>query len=146
MIEMVFVSIHRMSQSSMSQPTAPKNAKQQIQERWISNLVAEQKNQERWISNLVTEINHAQGAEREAKLRKLLALDPDTKEFPDEISRIRKLQRELDAAAEDFLRNGIGKRVPYGKWGVFGMPNTLEGTGSKYWVAYLPTIDAMALR
>ena len=39
------------------------------------------------------------------------------------------------------MSNGVGKKVPFDKWDIFGSPNTLDGTNGKYWVAYLPKID-----
>ena len=99
---------------------------------------------------LITAINSTQGPEREAKLKKLILLDPDTKEFPQEISQIllargvaRKAEEQQRAEAENFLSNGVGKKVPYELWvnGIFGAPDTLDGTDGRYWVAHLAEID-----
>ena len=45
--------------------------------------------------------------------------------------------------AENFLSNGVGKKVPYELWvnGIFGAPDTLVGTDGRYWVAHLAEID-----
>ena len=99
---------------------------------------------------LIAEINNTQGAEREAKLKQLILLTPDTKEFPQEISQIllaqeaaRKAEEQQQAEADNFLSNGVGKKVPYELWvnGIFGAPNTLVGTDGRYWVAHLAEID-----
>ena len=99
---------------------------------------------------LIAEINNTQGAEREAKLKQLILLTPDTKEFPQEISQIllareaaRKAEEQQQAEADNFLSNGVGKEVPFELWvsGIFRAPDTLDGTDGKYWVAYLPEID-----
>ena len=99
---------------------------------------------------LITAINSTQGPEREAKLKHLILLDPDTKEFPQEISQIllargvaRKAEEQQRAEAENFLSNGVGKKVPYELWvnGIFGAPDTLDGTDGRYWVAHLAEID-----
>ena len=99
---------------------------------------------------LIAEINNTQGAEREAKLKQLILLNPDTKEFPQEISQIllareaaRKAEEQQQAEAENFLSNGVGKEVPFELWvsGIFRAPDTLDGTDGKYWVAHLPEID-----
>jgi hypothetical protein len=42
---------------------------------------------------------------------------------------------------ENFLKTFINKPVPYEKWNDYGMPETLEGTDSKYWVVFLDKID-----
>ena len=103
---------------------------------------------------LIAAINNTQGAERKAKLQQLILLNPDTKEFPQEISQIllarvaaRKAEEqqraEQRAEAENFLSNGVGKKVPYELWvnGIFGAPDTLDGTDGRYWVAHLAEID-----
>ncbi len=93
------------------------------------------------ISELVAEIKSTKGSEREAKLKQLISLDPDTKEFPEEILEIRERPQKLKAEAENFVSNGVGKKVPYEKWSIVGSPETLDSTNNKYWVAYLPDID-----
>ena len=72
------------------------------------------------------------------------------KEFPQETSQIllareaaRKTGEQQQAEAENFLSNGVGKKVPYELWvnGIFGAPDTLDGTDGRYWVAHLAEID-----
>ena len=72
------------------------------------------------------------------------------KEFPQETSQIllareaaRKIGEQQQAEAENFLSNGVGKKVPYELWvnGIFGAPDTLDGTDGRYWVAHLAEID-----
>ena len=72
------------------------------------------------------------------------------KEFPQETSQIllareaaRKTGERQQAEAENFLSNGVGKKVPYELWvnGIFGAPDTLDGTDGRYWVAHLAEID-----
>lgn len=58
----------------------------------------EQKRQER-ISQLIVEIGATPRADREAKLNQLLKLDPETKEFPEEISAIREKVRKVEEEA-----------------------------------------------
>ena len=53
----------------------------------------------------------------------------------------RELTSRRQAEAKNFVSNGVGKKVPFDKWDIFGSPNTLDGTNGKYWVAYLPKID-----
>ncbi len=100
----------------------------------------EQKRQDR-ISVLVGEINEATGGAREEKLEELLTLDPETKEFTEELTAIRKQRELLKAESDDFLTNGTGKKVPFNKWDVLGTPETLEGTNNTHWIAYLPKAD-----
>lgn len=45
----------------------------------------------------------------------------------------RLLQEEVAA----FVESGVGKKVPYDKWEIFGNPTTLDGTDNRYWAAYL---------
>ena len=50
-------------------------------------------------------------------------------------------EKKVREERENFLKSFINKTVPYEKWGEYGTPETLEGTDSKYWVAYLDKID-----
>lgn len=54
------------------------------------------------VARLVAEIHSAQGEEREKKLERLLGLEPNTKEFPEELTAIRERnkKREEEAAAK----------------------------------------------
>lgn len=102
---------------------------------------AEERARQERIARLVTKISTAEGDERIAKLDQLLSLDPNTKEFPEEIAAIREKRRMLKSEADSFVANGTGKKVPFEKWSVYGSPETLDGTNNKYWIAYLPEID-----
>ena len=48
---------------------------------------------------------------------------------------------EQQAEANNFVSNGVGKKVPFEMWSILGSPNTLDGTNGKFWVAYLPDVD-----
>ena len=102
---------------------------------------AEGRAREEQINLLVSGIRAAEGDERVAKLDELLTLDPDTSEFPEEIARIRERRQMLKAEADGFVASGVGQKVPFEKWAVYGAPETLDGTDNEYWVAYLPDID-----
>ncbi|MFT4176484.1 MAG: hypothetical protein QM627_07490 [Luteolibacter sp.] len=93
------------------------------------------------IAQLVIEIKNAKGADRIVKLNQLLSIDPNTKEFSDEIAKIREHQKMLKSEASEFVANGTGSKVPYKKWNIYGTPENLDETDNKYWVAYLPNID-----
>ncbi len=41
----------------------------------------------------------------------------------------------------DSLKFYNGKKVPYDNWSFWGIPETLEGTSSKYWVVYLDSAN-----
>jgi len=106
-------------------------------------------------AQLIAEIKSSQGADREAKLKQLISIDPDTTEFPKEISQIRerqnqeriereeaqKAEEKRQAEVKNFVSSGVGKKVPFEKWSIFGAPDTLDGTDGKFWVAYLPEVD-----
>lgn len=71
------------------------------------------------IEGLLTEIKAAQGEEREAKLERLLSLEPNTKQFPEELRSIREKvnQREKEARAKreaerqaEFDRNELARK------------------------------------
>ena len=61
-------------------------------------------------AQLIAEIKSAQGEEREAKLKQLISIDPETTEFPQEISLIRErekqeqVEREAAQKAEELRR------------------------------------------
>ena len=107
-------------------------------------------NPEERAAQLIAEIKSAQGTEREVKLKELISIDPDTTEFPQEISSIRerekqerierkaaqKAEEQRQAEVKNFVSNGVGKKVPFEMWSVFGSPDTLDGTNSRFWVAY----------
>ena len=59
---------------------------------------------------------------------------------PEELA-AQKAEEQQQAEAKNFVSSGVGKKVPFDKWDIFGSPNTLDGTNGKYWVAYLPKID-----
>jgi len=64
----------------------------------LKKKAEEQKRQKR-ISQLVLEIKMAQGADRESKLKRLVGLDPGTKEYPEEISAMREKARKAEEDA-----------------------------------------------
>jgi len=80
-----------------------------------SPATASQPNRE-WISNFVAEIKDAQGTERESKLRKLIALDPNTKEFPEEIAQILEVQRKLKAEADRRISRAAFLGTGFSSW------------------------------
>jgi hypothetical protein len=41
----------------------------------------------------------------------------------------------------DSVKSLMGQDVPYDKWGVWGHPETLEGTTNRYWVVYLDSAN-----
>jgi hypothetical protein len=95
------------------------------------------------VSNVVAQLNGAtlSSDERVAKIKKLLALDPNTKEFPSEVAAVREEIDKNRRYANEFLITARGNKVPADKWPEYGTPETLPATDTKYWVAYLPRLD-----
>lgn len=52
------------------------------------------------VTRLVSEIHSAQGEEREKKLERLLGLEPNTKEFPEELTAIREKMKKREEEAQ----------------------------------------------
>jgi len=105
-------------------------------ERAIAKKVKQEK-----IKSLIAEIKVSKGEERLEKLNQLITLDPKTKEFESEVASILVERKKLKDAKNDFIMNGVGKKVPFDKWESFGSPDTLEGTNNREWLVYLSKID-----
>jgi hypothetical protein len=42
---------------------------------------------------------------------------------------------------KDSIKALVGKNVPFSKWEKWGLPETLEGTDSEYWLVYLDSAN-----
>jgi hypothetical protein len=95
------------------------------------------------ISNVVAALNQTNlSAEaRKSGLEVLISLDPNTKEFPDEISAIREQIEMKQKLANEFLDTAKGKRISVEKWPEYGPTETLPGTDLTYWAAFLPRLE-----